>query len=364
MGRIGMKVLSVASLGDSENGGWMSKVLALAGMVGLLWGGFNLVNLDGTPTERLHMARRIAAFLKKHDSLIASATPPPSKVAIGYSASNALMTYAAEGHVNAYLASYLGANRVLQHLGHQIDVARIDASNFDDDLCRYDVLVLPLPIYADKPSARKLIDFVRNGGTLISEPSFAEYDSAFFSSDRVPGMGLDKVFGCHREIISTRDNIRISYRGLTIPSRFYEEILIPDAGKVIATYPDGRPAAVENSFGKGRAIYFGTNVLMDYIFNEDPNFLAVMADLTSCVHRYARIDNKLCIVRWLQAKGCRLVFLFNGTRHHQPCTLSLDGRTANARDIWNGEDVAFEQSAGSSVAQFYLPPYAVKILRV
>ena len=275
-----------------------------------------------------------------------------------------MMDYFAEGHVNAYLASYLGANRVLQHLGHQLDVCRIDPSNFNDDLAKYDVIVLPLPIYADKPAADKLSRFVKNGGALISEASFAEYDHTFFSSDRVPGMGLDKVFGCHREIISTRDDIVINWRGLQVPSRFYEEFLIPDAGTVAATYPDGQPAAVINSCGKGTAVYFGTNVLMDYIFNESPNFMAVMADLTSRVHRFARIDNKLCIVRWLQAKDRKLVFLFNGTSRDQACTLTLDGAVKKARDIWNEEDVAFEATGGTSSSRFCLPPYAVKIIKV
>jgi len=326
--------------------------------------GFNLVNLDGSATPRLEMAKRIAAFIKKHEPMLAAATPPPSKVAIGYSVSNALMDYFAEGHVNAYLASYLGANRVLQHLGHQLDVCRIDASNFNDNLAKYDVIVLPLPIYADKPAAGKLARFVKKGGTLISEASFAEYDHTFFSSDRVPGMGLDRVFGCHREIISTRDDIVINWRGLQVPSRFYEEILIPDAGTIAATYPHGQPAAVVNSYGKGTAVYFGTNVLMDYIFNESPSLMAVMADLTSRVHRFARIDNKLCIVRWLQAKDRKLVFLFNGTCRDQACTLTLDATVKKARDIWNEEDVAFEATGGTSSSRFYLPPYAVRIIKV
>jgi len=326
--------------------------------------GFNLVNLDGTPTPRLEMAKRLAGFIKQNEPLLSAARPPQSKVAIGYSVANALMTHFAEGNVNAYLAAYLGANRVLQHIGHQIDVARIDASNFNDDLSKYDVLVLPLPIFSDAATADKLTRFVKNGGTLISEASFAEYDDTFFSSDRVPGMGLDKVFGCHREIISTRNDIMIRYRGLPVPSRFYEEILIPDGGEVAGTYADGRPAVVANSFGKGKAVYFGTNVLMDYIFNEDENFSAVMADLTSGVQRFARIDNRLCLVRWLQAKDRRLVFLFNGTPRDAACTLTLDCEAKRATDIFNEEDVKFDVHSGTSRKMFYLKPYAAKVIRI
>jgi len=326
--------------------------------------GFNLVNLDGTPTERLDMARRLAEFIRENESLLAEAAPPKSKVAIGYSVPNALMTHFAEGSVNAYICAELGASRVLHHLGHQLDVARIDTMAVDDDLSKYDVLVLPLPIFSDLRTAEKLEAFVTGGGTLIAEASMAEFGADFFSSDRVPGMGLDKVFGCHREIVSTRDDITINWRGLPIPSRFYEEILIPDTGEVAATYPDGRPAAVVNSCGNGTAVYFGTNVFMDYIFREDENLLAVMRDLTGGVRLFAQSDNKLTVVRWLQAKDCRVVFLFNGHHTPQSCTLSLDGSFRTARDIWNGEDVTFDIHGCVSSKTFYLKPYDARVLKV
>ena len=325
--------------------------------------GFNLVNLDGTPTPRLDMAKRIAAFVNDNETLLAEARPPASKVAIGYSVPNVLMTFAAEGNVNPYFASYLGANRVLQHVGHQVDAARIDVLAVDDDLGKYDVLVLPLPIFADEATAGKLADYVSGGGTLIAEASCAEFDAGFFSSDRVPGMGLDEVFGCHREIISTKNEITINWRGLPIPSRFYEEILIPDTGEVAATYPDGRPAAVINTCGKGKAVYFGTNVLMDYIVNEDVNLMSVMADLTGSVRRFARTDNRMAVVRWMQSGDCRLVFLFNGDYRKQTCTLTLNAEVPNARDVWNEEDVQFVVNNGSSEKTFHLDPYAVKILK-
>ena len=326
--------------------------------------GFNLVNLDGSPTPRLLMAKRLARFIGSNEKLIAGARPPASKVAVGFSVPSAMMTYFAESNLNAYLASYLGANRVLQHLGHQIDVARIDTMAVDEDLSKYEVVVLPLPIFSDAKTAAKLERFVAAGGTLISEASFAEYDETFFSSDRVPGMGLDKVFGCRREIISSKNDVTIFYKGLPITSRFYEEILIPQGGTVVAAYADGQPAAVTNSYGKGRAVYFGTNVLMDYVINENANFRSVMADLTSGVRRFAKTDHPLALVRWLQAEGSRLVFLFNGDCRDLACTLTLEGELRRVRDIFNDEDVDFTPCGGLSSRRFYLEPYAVMILKV
>jgi len=90
----------------------------------------------------------------------------------------------------------------------------------------------------------------------------------------------------------------------------------------------------------------------------------MMSDLTGGVHRFAQADHKLAIVRWLQAEGCRLVFLFNGCSRNLNCTLTLDGEFHRARDIWNDEDVHFHTHKGISKKLFHLERYAVKILKI
>lgn len=327
--------------------------------------GFNLVGLDGNPLPRLEMAKNIANLFKENEEVIAKAKPPDSKIAIGYSIPSAMMSYFSEGEISSYMSSYLGANRVLQHSGNQIDVVKIDDTDNKNNLSRYEVVVLPFPIYSDDKTAEELKRFVAGGGILISEASFAQFDNTYFSSDRVPGMGLDEVFGCHREVINSKGELKINYKGLAIKSRFYEEYLIPHEGAEIAAfYENGEPACIINHYGNGKSIYFGTNIFMDYIFNEDENLLSVISDLTNGVYKYSWTNNKLAITRMIQSDNAKLVFLFNGYYENICCTLHLDEEVKQAYDIFNKEIVNFDVYKGTSKKFFYLKPYDVKIFKI
>lgn len=328
--------------------------------------GFNLVNLDGTATERLDAAARIASCIRDNEQMLQEMRPPASQAAIGFSPMNAMLTYFADGNLNAYLASFLGANRLLAHCGHPLDVVRTDSHAVDDDFSKYQAMVLPLPLWVDEPTAAKLARFVEGGGLLISEPSLGQTDTDFFSADVVPGMGLDKVFGCRREIVSTRQSVPVTVNGQAVPSRFFEEILIPSGAEVIGTYASGAPAVTMNRFGAGAAVYLGTNLFMEYIFSEDPAARRVFADLAADLRPWATSSSIDTVVRWLEAPegGRKLVFLFNGFNRPAETTLTLAAPVEQATDIWNGGSVSFRASGGAAKAEFSLKPYDTRILLI
>lgn len=332
------------------------------------WGaeyGFNLVNLDGTATERLDMAGRIATCIRENEDLFYALKPPQAQVAIGFSPMNPMLTYFADGNLNAYLACYLGTNRLLAHSGHPIDVVRMDDQAVDDDFSKYKAIFYPLPLWLDEKTAGKLKRFVENGGLLVAEPSLGQYGTDYFSVDTVPGMGLDEIFGCRREIISTRQSVPVKYKAKTLPSRFLEEILIPRGAKVIGKYADGSPAITMNEYGKGKAVYLGTNLFMEYIFSESPATRGFVADLTKTLTRWATVSVPTeTMVKYMECPGKKLVFLINCFNKNQRTVLTLASKVKSARDIFNGGTVKFTPQGGKSSAAFSLKPYDTRLLLV
>jgi len=328
--------------------------------------GFNLVNLDGTPNERLEAAAKIGRVINANEKLFQQMKPPPSQVAIGYSPRNAMLTFFAEGNLNAYLAAYLGTNRLLQHLGHQIDIVRADIDAVNDDYSKYKVLYIPLPLQVQPEVAAKLETFVANGGTLICEPSLGAVEMDNYSADVVPAAGLDKVFGVRREIVSTRQQVTVKFGATSVPSRFFEEILIPQGAKVLGKYADGRVAVTVNNFGKGKAIYLGTSLLMEYIVSETPAMRKVFGKLNADagVTNWASTGNPDTFVRYLEGGGKRMVFVFNGFNKTTRATLTLQSKVSSAMDLWNEKKVTFKPVGKTSQAAFTMKPYETKILLV
>ena len=326
--------------------------------------GFNLVNLDGTPHPRLEMAGRIGALLQKHEPQLRAMQPEPRRVAIAYSPRCAMMAFFNDGNLNAYLASYLGANRLLAHCDFPLDVVRLDLDAVNDDLSRYDAIYLPLPLWLDRRSAAKLRQYVQGGGLLVSEPSFAQFDEGFFASDEVPGMDMAEVFGCRREFISTRQEIAVRWKQRKLPSRFFLERLIPGTAKVIGTYDDGQPAITMNTFGKGKAVYLGTNLFMDYLTTESAATRAFVMDLNKQIQRSIWTDSVCTFARTLTTPdgAKRMIFLFNGFDRTVKTTFQAREKLGALPDIFNGGKVSFKAQGTGSHVTLTMKPHEVRVL--
>ncbi|MDK1030784.1 MAG: beta-galactosidase trimerization domain-containing protein, partial [Planctomycetia bacterium] len=323
--------------------------------------GYNLVNLDGTATDRLEMAGKIAACLKEHEELFDALQPEAAKVAIAFSTDNSLMNFFNEMHARDYWQSYTGLSRALAQAGCAMDIVRADAA-VDDDYSKYDVIYLPMPNYLNGTVAKKLAAFVRRGGTLVSEPSLAQYADDFYSSSVVPGMGMDKVFGCVREDIRTLKEVPLKWKSLQLNGTFYREYLTPRGARVRAKFSNGKVAATENAYGRGRAIYFGTNVFKAYYDKADANLIKVVQEINRPVKRDVWSDSANTIVRVASACGKRAIFVFNAVNETTRASLQIKGSVKSLTDIFGGGAASFRSARGTSSSQMVLGPYQTRIL--
>jgi len=329
--------------------------------------GFNLVNLDGTSNERLKIASRIAECIKENEEIFHEMEPRPAEIGLGFSPFHPMLTYVASGEVIPYDDSYLGINRLISHSGFSVDILRMDVQAVYQDFDRYKAIYLPLPLWLDRETSEKLARFVEQGGTLISEPSLGFLGEDFFSSSLVPGMGLDKVFGCHREFITNHQDKRIivNLDSHKIYSRYLQEILIPASADVIGTYDNGEPAVTVNNYGKGRAIYLGTNIFMEYQHNPEP---AVGKVLTKLFHPdltpFVRASESDIVIKVAERNKQKLICLFNTTSKSISTRLIINASVYQALDIYNVKEVLFANDKVESWASFELKPYDSRILLV
>lgn len=273
------------------------------------WG---LTEMDGSPTRRLEIASKVGAALREHEELFRSAARPRSRIALGYTPVVNYVEFLTERTFDRYFDAMGGASLVLLHLDHPVDIIRLDEEAVDDDYSEYDVIILPFAMWISEKSGRKLEEFVRAGGLLVGDAGLADLAPNFFWSRRVPGAGLDEVFGCRRQAVSTKSSFNIQFEAGEVRARFFEEVLKPTTGRVIGRSEDGKPLAVENTYGRGRALYIGGHVFMEYSHSQQESFRELMRSALGEVPRTAYTDSPNVMVRVLNRQdGGRLLFVFN-----------------------------------------------------
>ncbi|MGH9588698.1 MAG: beta-galactosidase, partial [Acidobacteriaceae bacterium] len=323
--------------------------------------GYGLIDLDGTLTDRARAAGKVAAILGKHASSLLNATPAPAQVAILYNR----LSYMVGGSQPSL--SKLGRAPIDSAMGlhlafaqEQIPVDFVSTQQVAaGKLDQYKILFVPYPVMLSANVAKGIRQYAQNGGTVVAEARLAWNDERGFASNIIPGMGLDKVFGARESVIVPADKPEITVDESTelpgwksstaIRAAAFEEQLEPYAGAhVLGRFADGKPAIIENSFGKGRTILIGSFLALGYEQHPEATtrqFLISMAqsagvssDVEVSGTGAANIE-----VRRLVSAGQQIIFAFNESSSPADATLSLQvpWTPAHAVDWTSGQDVQF-----------------------
>lgn len=141
------------------------------------------------------------------------------------------------------------------------------------DLSGYKIVFAPQLALMDDALAARLKQFVAEGGTLImsAHSAIKDRDNAFTGAT-IP-IGLTNVFGVELDSFQTyqppsRTNNSLSFGdGNAVPVSVFAEVLHPTGARVIAQwsrdYLKDSAAATEQSFGKGKAVYYGSLFNLD-----------------------------------------------------------------------------------------------------
>jgi beta-galactosidase GanA len=352
-------------------------------------GGFGLIQLDGTVTERARVAGEIARVVDRNQPLFLHARPPQADVGIVY---NPLVHFvggrqraASYGGPQGEVAgierdSLLGVYRAL--FPHNVALDYVHINELSGAVLKpYKLVILPYPLMLPEAAAAPLTQYVANGGTLVSEARLAWSNERGYASERIPGLGLWAVMGCRETAVQVGERGRTSLRwtsaelpglksGEELPARWYEETLEPAGpdARVAARFANGDPAAVFSRYGKGKTLMLGSYVSAAYETMPSPaveRFFVGLLAWAGVTPAVATSDPNI-EVRTLESRGDTLVFVFNHAKQ------AMDGRVAlrapagayRASEVVTGAAVPVTREGGRLRLERRLEPSDVWVVKL
>lgn len=163
----------------------------------ILWSetsGFGLLDRTGTTTERAEEAGRLGRALQTEAELFTKSSLAPAEVGILVGERSYQLAANSNPAVirDQQLATLRGHYRGLWSSGYAVDF--IDMESPLDKL-KHKVLILPQPLLVGDQVADQLVQFVKNGGTLISEATPGRFDDYGFGRAEEMAPGLPELFG-------------------------------------------------------------------------------------------------------------------------------------------------------------------------
>jgi beta-galactosidase len=236
-------------------------------------GGYGLVNLDGTVTDRAVSTGAIGRIVSAHQALLLGAQPAPARIGIVYNPLAQLVGGAQrrQDYPEAHRNSLLGYYRVF--LDHNIPVDFIHRTQLErGDLSQYALIIVPYPIMLTGAAATGLRRFVELGGHAVAEARLAWNDERGFAAEIVPGAGLHDVFGVREKHVWMRREPRLEIAdsggaltaglgGRALRGALYAstvDVLSKDA-RVLASI-EGEPAVVASRYGRGETLFIGSYI--------------------------------------------------------------------------------------------------------
>ena len=225
-------------------------------------GGYGLVNLDGTLTERSRRAGATARTVAANADLLLAASPAPAEVALVFSPLVPLLGgEQAYGDRRGMHRAVAGYHRMFfeRNIAVEIPSAREITA---EALHRFGLVIVPYPLLMTRPMAAALEDYVKGGGHLVVEARPGWQDERGHAEPILPGFGWHQMFGVRETEVRPVKQTTITWGGQRFAGTGFAErfdVLAPDA-RAVASFEDGVPAVYERAHGKGHALIIGTFV--------------------------------------------------------------------------------------------------------
>jgi beta-galactosidase len=235
---------------------------------GPLFQAFGGYAMDGSRTERSEQASAMAKWAAAPEQAdLWNARPVPSGMTMLFVPESQAFAYITQHDTKNYEHAITGAWRAFFDAGVTADFKQLA------QLDEAEVAYLPYPQLLPRKWADALKEWVRNGGTLISEGAPAWFTDHAHANTSQPGSGLDELFGAVEAGVEFApdilDQTTFDGDGYSAYGGEVRQWFTPTTGSAVANYADGSIAVVDNEFGKGRTRLIGTNAGRGYFTHED-----------------------------------------------------------------------------------------------
>lgn len=330
-------------------------------------GGYGMINMDGTLTDRSRRAGETARRIAANSDLLLQARPLQAEAAIVFSPLVPLLGgYDEENSRNTMHQSVAGYHRMFFERNIPLDVLS-SRELAQLSLSRYKLILLPFALMMTEDQAEALQQYVREGGHLFSEARPGWVNEYGFAEASVPGFGWHEMLGVREQSMDPGKEFPVRWGGQEFTCSRLMEHLMPlhSQTRPLATFPDGSPAAFEHPFGKGSAIILGSfagqyNELNPQVKHPLADILATWAGLS-----LPKLEAPALLeLRQMTAPQGRLVFFFNHGK--QPAMVSfltaMEKTSAGVKEIITDRTVS--QDGPRFQVKIEVPAESVRIYRI
>jgi len=290
-------MLTVVASGVSAISFWVTRAEIIAQELN----GFSLLDSEGDTTPRFEEAGRIGRALNRHADLFGKASWPGAEVGILINEWNYQFCAAMSQGGGNLAMSVEGWHRILWEAGIPMDF--VEVSELDESyVSKYKALILPFPLSLSEGVARKLVQYVEQGGILISEAAPGRINEWAFCTRGELSPVMRELFGVRQESFTMvrepgngtvwspaprtwgeyLDDAMLEGTGVLAGHRLRANVYIQTfdclAGEPCLMY-GAHTAGVRRKAGKGTAILLGTYVGHNGVAYRDAETRACIAAL-------------------------------------------------------------------------------------
>jgi beta-galactosidase len=330
-------------------------------------GGYGMINLDGTLTDRSRHAGETAQRIQQNADLLLQSRPQPAEVAIIFSPLTPLLGgYDEEGSRTAIHKAVAGYHRMFFERNIPVEVLS-SRELAKDDLQHYKLVILPYPLMMTAEEADALKNYVSSGGRLFVEARPGWVDEKGHAEPKVPGFGWDQMLGVREKQLLPGKEFDVRWGDAHFKATgFQEQFEVENkSAQPVAFSADGAPIAYENSYNKGEAIMFG-----GFAGEENYQHPTSKHPLAGLLSRWAKLTEpnltapQLVELREMRASSGRLVFLFNHSDRGAQVEFrrELEHPASRIREVMTDRNIA---TAGNRLQiRTEVPAQTVRIYRI
>jgi beta-galactosidase len=330
-------------------------------------GGYGLIDLDGTLTERSRRAGEIAQKIAANADLLLASHPRRAEAALLF---NPLATLVGgvQNPSNRLAArdATAGYHRMFFERNLPLDILNAWVLR-PGHLRPYKLVILPYPILLTASVAAMLEEYVREGGHLFVEARPGWVDENGRAQPLIPGFALHRLFGVREKSITPGVEFRVRWASAEFAAATFEERfeVLDASAKPVAFFEDGTPAAFERKHGQGSALVLGA--FAGQINETKP---AAMHPLGEILARWAGLTppelttSAAVELKLIEGQAGQVVFFLN--HGAQPAQVdyssALEKPARHIREVVTG--ATLEPSGSRFRLRAEIPAQAVRVYRI